>query len=117
MPCSSLGFFVIVDPDKTLGVDTSAYFDPTAPENDGKPGLTPVNIDSWQDGYTVEMPRVDASSKIPQMFVGINTVWARESISYADVNPLFMDFVKDPTKVGTSWLMLRNTDTYVKYRK
>lgn len=118
MPCSSLGFFVIVDPDNTLGADTSAYFDPTAPENDGKPGLTPVNIGNWQDGYTVEMPRVDASSKIPQMFVGINDIfWARESISYADVNPLFMDFVKDPTKIVPTWMMHGNTDTYVKYRK
>lgn len=102
---TSLGFFAIVDPDNTLGADTSANFDPGTPENDGKPGLTPVNIDNWQDGYTVEMPRVDASSKIPQMFVTVcSGPWAREGISIALANNNFYKYVQNPSQLSPNWI-------------
>lgn len=112
-PASSLGFFVLVDPNGTLGVDTTENFNPQSVNGTDKSGFTPVDIENWHSGYTVEMPRIDASSKVPQMFVLNNMRWPREGVNMGEAYPQFIQFVND-YHTPPIWAMGFNLDLIVK---
>lgn len=114
-PASSLGFIVIVDPKDNLGVDTTENFNPQSDNNvNDKHGITPVNIENWQSGYTVELPRIDATSKVPQMFVLTQDLkWTKEGMSMGDAYSGFKYFA-EYHNAAPSWSIGRKDDLLVK---
>lgn len=90
-PKTLLGFYAVVDPDRTLPVNPDDNFDAFS----DKSGLTPFDLNSWKSGYTVKFPDSEDRSKTPQMFVAYNVSWTKESMNFGMAYPGFHEYVKD----------------------
>lgn len=114
LPASLLGFYAIVDPNGTLGIDTSENFDPLADDTTEKTGLTPFDPNSRSDGYIVAPPDPENKSKTPQMFVSWNNFqWPKESINIGEGYPNFHLYVADHNAHPMQWAAVTNSDLLV----
>ncbi len=101
-------FFIIVDKENTLGIDTSEAFDPNG-EGEARNAITPFDGVFGEGAYTIGAVSEDRNSIVPQM-ICVNSKtwqWPMEERHISLGYPKFRDWVSDQY---TLWMYNTNNE-------